>query len=80
MRLLVSGFLLVSSVFAAERNKTNQRLEDAAAVFSEIMAAPDKGIPHDLLEKAHCVVIVFGLKKGAFCRRRTIWEGLCLLP
>src|SRR5215831_7690627 len=27
---------------------------------------PDKGIPQDLLEKAHCVVIVPGLKKGAF--------------
>ena len=66
MRLLVSVFLLASSVFAAERNKTDQRLDEAATVFSEMMAAPDKGIPHDLLEKAHCVVIVPGLKKGAF--------------
>jgi lipid-binding SYLF domain-containing protein len=66
MRLLVSVFLLASSVFAAERNKTNQRLDDAATVFSEIMVARDKGIPHSLLEKAHCVVIVPGLKKGAF--------------
>jgi lipid-binding SYLF domain-containing protein len=30
------------------------------------MAAPDKGIPRDLLEKAQCVVIVPGVKKGAF--------------
>jgi lipid-binding SYLF domain-containing protein len=30
------------------------------------MAAPDKGIPQDLLNKAHCVVIVPGLKKAAF--------------
>jgi lipid-binding SYLF domain-containing protein len=66
MRLVVYVLLLSSSVFAAERNKTNQRLEDAAAAFSEIMAAPDKGIPHDLLNKARCVVIVPGLKKGAF--------------
>jgi lipid-binding SYLF domain-containing protein len=43
-----------------------KRLEESAAVFSEIMSAPDKGIPSDLLEKAHCVVIVPGLKKGAF--------------
>jgi SH3 domain-containing YSC84-like protein 1 len=43
-----------------------KRLEEAAAVFSEIMETPDKGIPQDLLEKAHCVVIVPGLKKGAF--------------
>jgi lipid-binding SYLF domain-containing protein len=43
-----------------------KRLEEAAAVFSEIMATPDKAIPQDLLEKAHCAVIVPGLKKGAF--------------
>ncbi|MGH7490097.1 MAG: lipid-binding SYLF domain-containing protein [bacterium] len=30
------------------------------------MAAPDKGIPQELLEKAQCVVIVPGMKKGAF--------------
>jgi SH3 domain-containing YSC84-like protein 1 len=43
-----------------------KRLEDSAAVFSEIMSTPDKGIPQDLIEKAYCVVIVPGLKKGAF--------------
>jgi lipid-binding SYLF domain-containing protein len=42
------------------------RLQESTAVFSEIMRAPDKGIPQDLLEKAHCIVIVPGLKKGAF--------------
>ena len=39
---------------------------EAAAVFSEVMATPDKGIPQDLLEKAHCIVIVPGLKTAAF--------------
>src|SRR6266480_3806416 len=29
------------------------------------MATPDKGIPQDLLEKAHCVVIVPGMKQAA---------------
>jgi len=43
-----------------------RRLEESTADFSEIMGAPDKGIPRDLLEKAHCIVIVPGLKKGAF--------------
>ena len=42
------------------------RLQAATEVLSEIMAAPDKGIPQDLLDKAHCIVIVPGLKKGAF--------------
>ena len=30
------------------------------------MAAPDKGIPQDLLQKAHCIVIVPDLKTAAF--------------
>lgn len=42
------------------------RLNDAAAVLSEVMATPDKGIPHDLIQKAHCIVIVPELKTGAF--------------
>ncbi len=42
------------------------RLEAAADVITEIMAAPDKGIPQDLLDKSECVVVVPGLKKGAF--------------
>jgi lipid-binding SYLF domain-containing protein len=43
-----------------------ERLQDAGNVFKEIMATPDKGIPQDLLEKAHCVVIVPGLKQAGF--------------
>src|ERR1700693_2633087 len=46
--------------------KAQSRLEEGATAFSEIMASPDKGIPQALLEKAHCIVIVPGLKKGAF--------------
>jgi lipid-binding SYLF domain-containing protein len=50
----------------AEDNEPVKRLNEAAAVFSEIMAAPDRGIPQDLLENAHCIVIVPGLKTAAF--------------
>jgi SH3 domain-containing YSC84-like protein 1 len=50
---------------ADEKTKTAERLDDATALFTEIMAAPDKSIPQDLLEKSHCVVLVPGMKKGA---------------
>jgi lipid-binding SYLF domain-containing protein len=40
-------------------------MTDTVHVFSEIMATPDKGIPEDLLEKAHCIVIVPGMKQAA---------------
>jgi lipid-binding SYLF domain-containing protein len=43
-----------------------KRLSEAAAVFSEIMATPDKGIPKEMLENAHCIVIVPGLKTAGF--------------
>lgn len=58
-------FLALTPLLAKDSEPV-KRLEEAAAVFSEIMETPDKGIPQDLLEKAHCIVIVPGLKKGAF--------------
>ncbi len=61
--LLLSGACLLC---AAEKNSDAERLGRAAEVFQEIMAAPDKGIPQDLLDKSACVVVVPGLKKGAF--------------
>jgi lipid-binding SYLF domain-containing protein len=51
---------------ADEKSKTAERLDDAAALFTEIMGTPDKSIPQDLLDKSHCIVLVPGLKKGAF--------------
>src|SRR6266567_4200417 len=54
-----------SLVAADKKTKTAERLDDAATLFSEIMGTPDKSIPQDLLDKAHCVVLVPGLKKAA---------------
>lgn len=68
MRLLTLALTLAlaSSVLASEKSKTAERLDDAASLFSEIMGAPDKSIPQDLLDKASCIVLVPDLKKGAF--------------
>ena len=65
MRTLLVGVLCLTPLLGKDEEPV-KRLEEAAAVFSEIMGTPDKGIPQDLLEKAHCIVIVPGLKKGAF--------------
>lgn len=58
--------LLVTSVFAADKYKEQDRLADSASVISEIMRTPDKGIPEDLFAKAQCVVVIPGAKKAAF--------------
>ena len=57
--------LALTPLLAAD-NEPAKRLDDAAAVFSEIMGSPDKGIPQDLLQNAHCIVIVPDLKTAAF--------------
>ena len=49
-----------------EKAKTDERLDDSASLFSEVMATPDKAIPQSLLDKSACMVLVPGLKKGAF--------------
>jgi lipid-binding SYLF domain-containing protein len=78
----VATTLALTPLLAADREPA-KRLNDAAVVLSEVMAAPDKGIPQELLEKAHCIVIVPDLKTAAFvvggkygkgylsCRRQT---------
>ena len=64
MRTLLA-IVLICAPLLGETRAPVKRLEESASIFSEIMGTPDKGIPQDLLAKAHCIVIVPGLKKGA---------------
>jgi lipid-binding SYLF domain-containing protein len=61
----VATTLALTPLLAAD-NEPAKRLNDAAVVFSEVMDAPDKGIPQELIENAHCIVIVPDLKTAAF--------------
>jgi lipid-binding SYLF domain-containing protein len=74
-------------VLHGQEQAPDERLRTATTVLHEILSAPDKGIPQDLLAKAQCVMIVPGLKKAAFlvggeygrgfavCRRGGEWGG-----
>src|ERR1700712_1207236 len=64
LKSLVAICVSVGVMFGAE--SAASRLHTADEVLGEIMGAPDKGIPQELLDKSQCVVIVPGLKKGAF--------------
>lgn len=71
MRLILTAVVALAPIVAitplmAKDNEPAQRLDAAAAVFSEVMGAPDKGIPQEMLEHAHCIVIVPELKTAAF--------------
>lgn len=56
--------LLAVAAVPIQADTAAERLAQSTLVLKEIMAAPDKGIPTDLLAKAKCVVIVPGLKKA----------------
>jgi lipid-binding SYLF domain-containing protein len=63
----MKSIILICLLMAASMSaNSDQRIERAASAFQELMHTPDKGIPHDLLERANCIVIIPGLKKGAF--------------
>src|SRR5215471_11603038 len=50
--------LALSAATIASANTASNQLQKATNVLNEIMQAPDKGIPDDLLAKAVCVGIV----------------------
>lgn len=63
---LAAALLGAPILCAADEAKFTERLDDSASLLSEVMSAPDRSIPQDLLNKASCIVLVPGLKKGAF--------------
>jgi lipid-binding SYLF domain-containing protein len=64
---LVAVLSLTSIGWAGtDREATIDRLDHAGAVLHEIMSAPDKGIPEEVLEHARCVAVVPHMIKGGF--------------
>jgi lipid-binding SYLF domain-containing protein len=66
--ILLTALLGLANLCWADspREASTDRLEHAGAVLHEIMAAPDKGIPEEVLEHAKCIAVVPHLVKGGF--------------
>lgn len=58
--------VLLSGTILQAATEADKRLQAAATVLTEVMGISEKSIPQDLLNSAECVIIVPGLKKGAF--------------
>ena len=78
MKLTHVALLFATSTLLHAAGDAAKRLDDSADMLTEIMSAPDKGIPQDLLAKAQCVVLVPGLKKGAFIVGAKYGKGFML--
>jgi SH3 domain-containing YSC84-like protein 1 len=63
-------------------SKAQDRVQAAAEVLDEIQAAPDKGIPQEVLGSAECVAVVPSMLKGGFIVGAKYGRGLasCRTP
>jgi lipid-binding SYLF domain-containing protein len=57
--------LAAGALYARKLNKEQNRLEECGVVMQEVLNVPDN-IPHDLLEKAECVIVIPSVRKLAF--------------
>ncbi len=58
--------LLGNLAWATAKEDSVERLQNAGSVLKEIMDAPDKGIPEEVLDDAKCIVVVPHLIKAGF--------------
>jgi len=77
-----AGLDVASALLMAQEETPDKRLRNSAITFQQIMAAPDRAIPRNLLERARCIVIVPGMKKAAFLVGGEYGRGfaLCRVP
>jgi lipid-binding SYLF domain-containing protein len=52
--------------FAGGKEDSKERLTNAGVVLNEIMSAPDKGIPQEVIDHASCIAVVPNMVKAAF--------------
>src|SRR5678810_328514 len=76
---------LAISTFAKDdedQNKAEDRIKAASTVLDEIQAAPDQGIPEEVLGSAQCVAVVPSMLKGGFIVGARYGRGLasCRTP
>jgi lipid-binding SYLF domain-containing protein len=79
--------LLGSIAAASTREDATERLQNSADVLKQIAAAPDKGIPEEVLNNSKCIVVIPHLVKAGFiigakhgrgvavCRTSTGWSA-----
>jgi lipid-binding SYLF domain-containing protein len=87
LSILLATFFFVSTTCFADRAKDVSRLQSAGSILDESMAAPDKGIPSQIIGSAECVAVIPSLLKAGFvfggaygkgvatCRTSTGWSA-----
>ena len=81
------GLGVASTAWSETREEVQNRLDNATLVLHQIMSAPDRGIPEEVLDHARCIAVVphmikgglvFGAENGkgiATCRTANGWSA-----
>jgi SH3 domain-containing YSC84-like protein 1 len=79
---MLLGLFATLSWAQGDRDKVLDRVTEAGNVMNEIMAAPDSGIPDDILGSAECVAVVPSMLKGGFILGAAYGKGVasCKAP
>ena len=64
LKVALLGLLAMGAPLLA--GEAIDRANRAGEVLDEVMMTPESSIPQDLLNKAHCVAIIPGVKKAGF--------------
>jgi len=69
-------------VHAQDTAKLDERLAASTAVLDEVMSVPDKAIPQNIVQAAHCIVVIPSYKKAAFIGGAQYGQGVasCRTP
>ena len=79
-KLAIFACVATGMAMGQEMN-ADHRLKNSAAVVTEMMGMPEKGIPQSLLDKAQCIVISSGPEKSCFSGRGVQgWARLRFVP
>jgi SH3 domain-containing YSC84-like protein 1 len=65
--MMIAAIGPASSALADDTDaKLGEKLGDATAVYHELLATPDRGVPEVLLKKCKCIAVMPHVLKGAF--------------
>jgi len=69
MKKIVASLVLLfaaTTAFAGDRADDLERLRNGALVIREIMDAPDKGVPEEVISNTKCIAVIPNMLKAAF--------------
>ncbi len=76
LSLSLTVLFFAAVCLADDREKDIERLQSAAQVLDEVMAAPDRGVPQQIMDSAECVAVVPSMFKGGFIFGAALGKGV----